>query len=95
MVARKVIKASIEGCDVSIEQGNDMRKTSVQRKNGPITLPARVTMRAIITNPALAGLDVISPAFLFRFLTAPGPTGTVTLRTLLVGFIFEEGSVDF
>ena len=75
-----------------------MRKTSVQKKNGPTTLPARVTMRVTITNPALAGLDVISPAFLlwflFWFFTAPGPGVVVTLRRDLVGFIFEEGSVD-
>jgi len=94
IVARKVIKANIEGCDVSIEQGNDMRKTSVQRKNGPTTPPARVTTRATITSPALAGRDVISPAFLFWFLTAPEPVPVLTLRRTVKGCIFEEGSVD-
>jgi len=94
MVARKAIKASIEGCDVSIEQGNGMRKTSVQKKNGPTTPPARVTIRAATTSPALAGPDVISPAFLFWFLTAPAPGGAVILRRSVRGCIFEEGSVD-
>lgn len=66
VVARKrIIKASIVGCDVSILRKSIMRKTSVQRKSGPATLPANVTMRATITKPALAGLYVVSPAFLF------------------------------
>ena len=42
-----------------------MRKTDVQRKSGPAIPPARVTMRATTTKPTLAGLEVISPAFLF------------------------------
>jgi len=92
MVARKVIKASIEECDVSILQNSVMKKTSVQRKSGPATPPARVMMRATITNPALAGLEVISPAFLFWFLTDPEPTGLETLRRDLVGCII--GSAD-
>jgi hypothetical protein len=89
MVARKVIKASIEECDVSISQGSVTRKTSVQMKSGPATPPASVTMRATITNPALAGLEVISPAFLFLFLTDPVPVlgGRETLRIDRVGCI--------
>jgi len=46
-------------------------------------------MRATITNPALAGAEVVSPAFLFWFwfFTEPGPGGTVTLRRDFVGCI--------
>ena len=75
MVARRVIKTSIEECDVSIRHGSVMRKTSVQRKSGPATPPASVMMRATIINPALAGLEVISPAFLFWFFIDPVPAG--------------------
>jgi len=87
VVAGKVIKASIEECDVSILQNSVMKKMSVQRKSGPATPPARVTMSATITSPVLAGLEVISPAFLFWTLTDPEPTGPETLRRDLVGSI--------
>lgn len=90
-VARKIIKASIEECDVSIGQDNVMRETDAQRKSGPATPPARVVMRATTTNPTLAGPEVISPAFLFWFLfwlfTDPELTGTETLRSDRVGCI--------
>jgi len=84
------VKIEYGGCDVSIPQNSIIRETRVQRKSGPVTPPARVTMRATITNPALAGAEVISPAFLFWFFwffTDPGPGGTVTLRRDFVGFI--------
>ena len=91
---KKVIKASIKGCDVSIGQDSVMRKTGVQKKkNGPATPPARVRMRATITNPALAGLEVISPAFLFWFFTDPVPTGVETLRRDRVGFMTGVASL--
>lgn len=84
---KKVIKASIDECDVSIRQDNVMRKPNFQKKSGPAMPPARVTMRAITTSPALVGLGVISPAFLFRFCTDPEPTGAETLRSDCEGYI--------
>lgn len=78
-------KSDIEECDLFILRNSVIKKTSVQRKSGPATPPARVTMRPTITNPILAGLEVISPAFLFWFLTDPEPTGLETLRRDLVG----------
>ena len=86
VVAKKIVGASMEECVVSTLRNNIIRKARVQRKSGPKTPPARVTMSAI-TKLALAGPEVISPAFLFWCLTDPGPGGAVTLRKSFVGFI--------
>lgn len=50
---KKIIKSRIVECNVSI-----LRKSivGVQKKSGPATPPASVTMRTVITKPALAGL---------------------------------------
>jgi len=87
MVARMVIKASIKEYDVSILRDSVVEKTNGQKKSGPATPPARVTIRATTTKNPLVGPDVISPAFLFRFFTDPEPTGLETLRRDLVGCI--------
>ena len=63
-----VIKASTEECDVPMPfLRHHKENKGNQRKSGPTTPPARVAMRVMITNPALGGPEVISPAFLFRF----------------------------